>query len=208
VAGRADRGGARGGHRANLWQTYKTGSRELSGSLLCATGTDPLCLAPSARFERAAFSSAGRRSNPLSYEGVLAGRQGFEPWEELITPQPLSRRPRSSTPAPPPTAFSCVAEGEGFEPPVTLQPQRFSRPSPSSTRPSLRGVAAGPPLRRYLGSIAERRPIVKNVKDVSTEVMGRVAESLVLTRSRVLRPCRATEPRAPRCCRQRAGSSP
>gem|GEM_PF-4644405 len=28
-----------------------------------------LSLVPSARFERAAFSSAGRRSNPLSYEG-------------------------------------------------------------------------------------------------------------------------------------------
>ena len=59
-------------------------------------------MVPSARFERAAFSSAGRRSNPLSYEGSQAGRQGFEPWVELLTPQPLSRRPRSSTPAPPP----------------------------------------------------------------------------------------------------------
>ena len=27
-------------------------------------------MVPSARFERAAFSSAGRRSNPLSYEGM------------------------------------------------------------------------------------------------------------------------------------------
>ena len=29
-----------------------------------------MIVAPSARFERAAFSSAGRRSNPLSYEGT------------------------------------------------------------------------------------------------------------------------------------------
>jgi ubiquinone/menaquinone biosynthesis C-methylase UbiE len=30
-----------------------------------------------------------------------------------------------------------LAEGEGFEPPVTYRPLRFSRPLPSSTRPSL-----------------------------------------------------------------------
>jgi ubiquinone/menaquinone biosynthesis C-methylase UbiE len=30
-----------------------------------------------------------------------------------------------------------MAEGEGFEPPVTYRPLRFSRPLPSSTRPSL-----------------------------------------------------------------------
>ena len=51
-------------------ERYKAGSRELSGSLPHATGIDLLRLAPSARFERAAFSSAGRRSDPLSYEGV------------------------------------------------------------------------------------------------------------------------------------------
>jgi hypothetical protein len=33
--------------------------------------------------------------------GYLAGRQGFEPWVELLAPQPLSRRPQSSTLAPP-----------------------------------------------------------------------------------------------------------
>ena len=65
-------------------------------------------MVPSARFERAAFSSAGRRSNPLSYEGPLAGRQGFEPWVEFNTPQPLSRRSRSATPAPPRAPFSIV----------------------------------------------------------------------------------------------------
>jgi hypothetical protein len=32
-----------------------------------------------------------------------------------------------------------LAEGEGFEPPVELPPQWFSRPPPSTTRPSLRG---------------------------------------------------------------------
>jgi hypothetical protein len=30
-----------------------------------------------------------------------------------------------------------LAEGEGFEPPETLRPQRFSRPPQSSTLPSL-----------------------------------------------------------------------
>ncbi len=33
-----------------------------------------------------------------------------------------------------------VAEGEGFEPPETLRPQRFSRPPQSSTLPSLRVI--------------------------------------------------------------------
>src|SRR4029453_4547849 len=35
------------------------------------------------------------------------------------------------------------AEGEGFEPPVPFRVQRFSRPPPSTTRPSLRtGICA------------------------------------------------------------------
>ncbi len=34
-----------------------------------------------------------------------------------------------------------MAEGEGFEPPVPFQAQRFSRPSVSTAHPSLRGVA-------------------------------------------------------------------
>src|SRR5215467_1962963 len=32
-----------------------------------------------------------------------------------------------------------LAEGEGFEPPVPFRVQWFSRPPPSTTRPSLRG---------------------------------------------------------------------
>src|ERR1035441_2474993 len=32
----------------------------------------------------------------------------------------------------------CVAEREGFEPPVPFQARRFSRPEPSTTRPPLR----------------------------------------------------------------------
>jgi hypothetical protein len=32
-----------------------------------------------------------------------------------------------------------MAEGEGFEPPVPLQAQRFSRPPVSTAHPSLRG---------------------------------------------------------------------
>ncbi len=65
----------------------------------------------------------------------MAGRVGFEPTVELNTRQPLSRRPQSSTLAPPRGASE--AEGEGFEPPVGLHPQLFSRQPPSSTRPSL-----------------------------------------------------------------------
>jgi hypothetical protein len=33
-----------------------------------------------------------------------------------------------------------LAEGEGFEPPGPFPVQRFSRPPPSTTRPSLRGI--------------------------------------------------------------------
>ena len=41
---------------------------------------------------------------PAFYRGQrAAGRQGFEPWVELMALQPLSRRPRSTTPAPPHT---------------------------------------------------------------------------------------------------------
>ena len=36
------------------------------------------------------------------------------------------------------TKLLIVAEGEGFEPPVELPLQRFSRPPPSTARPSLR----------------------------------------------------------------------
>src|SRR6185312_16240766 len=46
---------------------------------------------------------------------VLAGRQGFEPWEDLYRPQSLSRRPHSTTLAPSHGAIE--AEREGFEPP-------------------------------------------------------------------------------------------
>jgi hypothetical protein len=107
---------------------------------------------------------------------IKAGREGFEPSVELLAPQPLSRRPQSSTLAPPPDnlpdwrvpapaslfnwcnrlarpppaprpqqPISGVAEGEGFEPPETLRPQRFSRPPQSSALPSLR--ASRPPAR-------------------------------------------------------------
>src|SRR5262245_45798375 len=35
-----------------------------------------------------------------------------------------------------------LAEGEGFEPPIPFRAQRFSRPPPSTTRPSLRGLGS------------------------------------------------------------------
>jgi hypothetical protein len=39
--------------------------------------------------------------------------------------------------------FKQLAEGEGFEPPEPFRVQWFSRPPPSTTRPSLRGDIAG-----------------------------------------------------------------
>jgi hypothetical protein len=45
-------------------------------------------------------TSQGRAERLPSIQN-LAGRQGFEPWVELLAPQPLSRRPQSSTLAPP-----------------------------------------------------------------------------------------------------------
>src|SRR4029079_7016736 len=49
-----------------------------------------------------------------------------------------------------------VAEGEGFEPPVEFPPQWFSRPPPSTTRPSLR-VEMSPEFARSRGSRFRRR---------------------------------------------------
>ncbi len=100
---------------------------------------------------------------PLSYEGarrIQAGRAGFEPAVEVFPRQPLSRRPQSSTLAPPPVPLYFTTnpafakrQGQIFAPRLTRpasgggsgirthggqSPQRFSRPPPSSTRPSLR----------------------------------------------------------------------
>ena len=78
---------------------------------------------------------------------IKAGRQGFEPWVEFKALQPLSRRPRSSTPAPPrerprnrlERMQLFLAEGEGFEPPdlsINGFQDRRNRPlcHPSETR--------------------------------------------------------------------------
>ena len=59
-----------------------------------------------------------------------AGRAGFEPAVEVMPRQPLSRRPQSTTLAPPQiiklqsyaSHHHKKAEGEGFEPPVGLSP--------------------------------------------------------------------------------------
>ena len=53
-----------------------------------------------------------------------------------------------------------MAEGEGFEPPVTLLPQLFSRQPPSSTRPSLR---AGASLKGPRGWPATRSEVVHHM---------------------------------------------
>ena len=85
----------------------------------------------------------------------MAERAGFEPARDL-RPYTISSRARSAAPAPlrepwkrdpisvygPPGAIERVAERVGFEPTVKLPLQRFSRPSPSSTQPSLRELSA------------------------------------------------------------------
>ncbi len=72
-----------------------------------------------------------------------AGRTGFEPAVPARV-QLLSRQPHSTTLAPPQVFIlfltlnyaSQLAEEVGFEPTVTLPPHWFSRPTPSTTRPS------------------------------------------------------------------------
>ena len=108
-------------------------------------------LAPQTGFEPVASSSAGKRSNPLSYWGMWRGGRDLNPRGSYSPPTHLAggrTRPGYAT-SPLMTyadsdlpAAGFLAEGEGFEPPVTLPPQRFSRPPPSSTRPSLRGSTA------------------------------------------------------------------
>ena len=80
---------------------------------------------------------------------LSAGRAGFEPAVEVFPRQPLSRRPQSTTLAPPLCRvilcpnfqayttsrqqfqiYLLKAEGEGFEPPVGVNPQLFSRQPP------------------------------------------------------------------------------
>ena len=54
---------------------------------------------------------------------ALAGREGFEPSVELFTPQPLSRRPQSSTLAPPQKEsihLGCGSGGRGIRTPGDL----------------------------------------------------------------------------------------
>jgi hypothetical protein len=63
----------------------------------------------------------------------LAGRQGFEPWER-VSAHSLSRRARSTTPAPTPVRW--LAERVGFEP-TGLITRLFSRQLPSTARPPL-----------------------------------------------------------------------
>jgi hypothetical protein len=60
--------------------------------------------------------SRARKSAGLVSDASLAGREGFEPSEDVLGPQSLSRRPHSTTLAPS-RALCCEAEREGFEPP-------------------------------------------------------------------------------------------
>jgi hypothetical protein len=53
---------------------------------------------------------------PTLHSRVVAGREGFEPSEDVLGPQSLSRRPHSTALAPS-QCLCCEAEREGFEPP-------------------------------------------------------------------------------------------
>ena len=69
----------------------------------------------------------------------MAGRVGFEPTVEFDPDNHLAGGPnRPLWHLPVINKLVVMAEGEGFEPPETLRPQWFSRPSQSSTLPSLR----------------------------------------------------------------------
>ena len=77
--------------------------------------------------------------------------KGFAEGEEFEPSRPALRDGRDAL-----EALACsqlgggkLAEGEGFEPPVEFPPQWFSRPPPSTTRPSLR-VGTGP---EFVGSL-------------------------------------------------------
>ena len=66
---------------------------------------------------------------------------------------PSILRKGTTKPSPAPAAESTIfridlAEGEGFEPPVPFRVQWFSRPPPSTTRPSLR-VEIRPEFARF-----------------------------------------------------------
>ena len=60
-----------------------------------------------------------------------------------------------------------VAEGEGFEPPEPFPVQWFSRPPPSTTRPSLRGAV---PVRSWRSIGAGPRSPVSRVTVLATRV--------------------------------------
>ena len=65
-----------------------------------------------------------RRAQPFHAGFVPDEREKLLPDASIVTDQTHS--------------LELVAEGEGFEPPVEFPPQWFSRPPPSTTRPSLR----------------------------------------------------------------------
>ena len=72
----------------------------------------------------------------------MAGRVGFEPTVEFNPDNHLAGGPNRPLWHLPISFFLSIinrrlAEGEGFEPPETLQPQWFSRPPQSTTLPSL-----------------------------------------------------------------------
>lgn len=65
---------------------------------------------------------------------------GFKPGNRLAggPNRPLWHLPQPTGEAVSHSVVNSQAEGEGFEPPVSLSPLRFSRPLQSSTLPSLR----------------------------------------------------------------------
>jgi hypothetical protein len=126
-----------------------------------------------------------------------------------------------------------MAEGEGFEPPVPLQAQRFSRPPVSTAHPSLRGAWGC--IRLYVEIGFSRRfrdgPISKGGASTAplacSRYCGRIISCLPVRRPgrrrrracASLQSCRPSGPQPPgsfrlhrqnrrpatRCCRRRSG---
>ncbi len=70
---------------------------------------------PLSGLEPETFWSATKRSIQLSHRGASGGEAGIRTLGgDLLSPQPLSRRPRSSTPAPPQVRITCKGGGSGI----------------------------------------------------------------------------------------------
>jgi hypothetical protein len=123
MGSRSVRTGIRGIPRCSSVTTLITTKSHGASSLrparssLANSQSEPMTTTPTRHFSSAVASSS-RKSRPAGMP-------------------PMSRKTASS-PNLPGMHLETLAEGEGFEPPKPFRVQRFSRPPPSTTRPSLR----------------------------------------------------------------------